>query len=218
MSEPCQSSHQDWKLSEASLSWQLPFKNPWKCLHGVVIKSGFAEPAAYCGGGDWDWRWGPLVHHLSMSVQGLLLQIRGHGCIRSILHCNLHAPRLASSEQRTDPSLASRLKSFGKETKIPAHQKFCLQWPPADGWGLFRVKHLHLSTSTSKMDIYRWKTICKLGRVRKPHGSMRKKLHEFVSPQSSSAHRSPRLPFTPTKFWNLWGNFSYLSRVPVLHL
>lgn len=71
-----------------------------------------------------------------------------------------------------NPFLACGLKSLGKETEVPAHQKFYLRQPWADGLEFLGVEHLHLSTSTSKLDIYSRKTICWLGRARNPHGSM----------------------------------------------
>lgn len=73
----------------------------------------------YCGGSNWRLEMGtPPLHHLSASVQCLFPWIRSCGCIKSSLHCNLHTPRWGPSEQRTDPSLASQLKSLGKETKV----------------------------------------------------------------------------------------------------
>ena len=98
---------------------------------------------------------------------------------------NSMPPERGLSEKRIDPSLASQLQSPGKETKVPAHQKLCLRWPLADGCGLLGVKHLHLSISTSKLDIY-------------SRGSMKwwRKKMQFQSPQSVSAHRAPCLGFS----------------------
>lgn len=71
------------------------------------------------------------------------------------------------SKQEADPPLASRW-SLLAEKQVLARQKFYLWQPWADGLGFPGVKHLHLSSSSSKTDIYSWKTICRLGSVRNP--------------------------------------------------
>lgn len=85
---------------------------------------------------------------------------------REPLRRDLHAPAGGSSECRADASLASGLKSLGKESQVPAHQKSYLLWPRADGVGLLGVKHLCLAMSTFKLGHDSRKPSCRLRRAR----------------------------------------------------